>query len=262
MRTLAAAAFLLFAFAAVARAEIQGEAIDYAHGDVKLEGFAAYDDAKEGKLPGVLLVHAWRGHGDNVREKAKAIAKLGYAAFALDMYGKGVYAKDNAEASKMAGAFYKDRALMLARARAGLEQMKKHPKVDVGRTGAIGFCFGGTVVLELARHGEDLDGVVSFHGGLEFQDAPKQREVKARVLVCHGADDPFVPREDVLKFWKDMASARARYEILILSGAVHAFTDKGAGDDASKGVAYHEEASRISWHSMHGMFREIFARRQ
>ena len=219
-----------------------------------------YDDEGEAKRPGVLLVHAWRGHGKNVREQAKRIAKLGYTAFALDMYGKGVLAKDNREAAKMAGRFYEDRALMVGRARAGLAQLKKHARVDPERIAAIGFCFGGTVVLELARHGEDLDGVVSFHGGLKFPKAPKQREVKARVLVCHGADDPFVPPADVVRFWKEMAAARARYEILVLSGAVHAFTDPGAGDDPSRGAAYDAEAARMSWHAMQGMFRELFAK--
>ena len=249
----------LVLFAGLARAEIVAEEVDYAHGDVALRGFVAYDDAHEGKRPGVLLVHARRGHGENVRAKAKEIAKLGYVAFALDMYGKGVYAKDRQEAAKLAGGFYANRELLRARATAGLEQLKSHPRADATRLGAIGFCFGGTVVLELARHGADLDAVVSFHGGLKFADAPAEGEVKARVLVCHGADDPHVPPEQVVKFWKEMAAARARYEILILSGAVHAFTDPDAGDDPSTGAAYHAEAARMAWHAMHGLFRETLA---
>ncbi len=256
----ALAATLLLASAA--HAEVIGSEVEYTHGDVALRGYVAYDDAKEGKLPGVLVVHAWRGHGDEARAKAKAIAKLGYVAFALDMYGTGVLAKDNAEAAKLAGAFYGDRELMRTRAQAGLAQLKGHAKVDPERLGAVGYCFGGTVVLELARHGEDLDAVVSFHGGLKFEDAPEEGQVKAHVLVCHGADDSFVPPDQVVKFWQEMAAAKARYEILILSGAVHSFTDEGAGDDPSKGVAYDADADRMSWHAMHGLFRETFEPRR
>lgn len=259
MNHLLIAALALAVFAGTARAEIVTKEVDYAHGDTALRGYAAWDDAREGKLPGVLVVHAWRGHGDNARAKARELAGLGYVAFALDMYGKGVYAKDNQEAAKLAGGFYGDRDLMRTRAQAGLAQLEALSKVDTEHLGAIGFCFGGTVVLELARHGEDLDGVVSFHGGLKFTDAPTQGDVKARVLVCHGADDPLVPPEDVVRFWKEMQAAKARYEILVLSGAVHAFTDPGAGDDPSRGAAYNAEAARVAWHSMHGMFREIFA---
>lgn len=259
MHHLLIAVLALAVFAGTAHAGVVGKDVEYAHGDVALKGYVAYDDALPGKRPGVLVVHAWRGHGENAEAKARELAELGYVAFALDMYGKGVYAKDNAEAAKLAGGFYRDRALMRARAQAGLAQLKAQPNVDPGRLGAIGFCFGGTVVLELARHGEALDGVVSFHGGLKFVDAPEEGAVKARVLLCTGADDPHVPPEDVVKFWKEMQAAKATYQLLVLSGAVHAFTDPGAGDDPSGGVAYDAEAARIAWHAMHGMFREVFA---
>lgn len=256
----AAACAAFVAFAGTARAEIVTRSVDYQDGDTALRGYAAWDDAREGRLPGVLVVHAWRGHGENAEAKARQLAELGYVAFALDMYGKGVFAKDNQEAARLAGPFYADRELMRSRARAGLAQLKALPKVDPERLAAIGFCFGGTVVLELARHGEALDGVVSFHGGLKFTDAPAEGEVKARVLVCHGADDPHVPPEDVLQLWKDLRGAKAHYEIMVLSGAVHAFTDPTAGNDPSQGVAYNAEATRIAWHAMDGMFHEIFAR--
>ena len=254
-------AFLALAlFAGTAHAGVVGKDVEYSHGDVALKGYVAYDDAREGKLPGVLVVHAWRGHGENAQAKARELAKLGYVAFALDMYGKGVYAKDNQEAAKLAGGFYGDRALMRSRAQAGLAQLKARPNVDPERLGAIGFCFGGTVVLELARHGEDLDGVVSFHGGLKFTDAPEagRREGARARLPRRGRPD--VPPEDVVKFWKEMQAAKARYELLILSGAVHAFTDEGAGNDPSRGAAYNAEAARVAWQAMHGMFREIFAK--
>jgi len=260
MKHLLTATALLVVLAGTAHADVVGKDVEYAHGDVALQGYVAYDDAREGKLPGVLVVHAWRGHGENAKTKARELAKLGYVAFALDMYGKGVYAKNNDEARKLATGFYGNRELMRTRAQAGLAQLKAQPQVDPERLAAIGFCFGGTVVLELARHGEDLDGVVSFHGGLKFEDTPEEGQVKARVLVCHGADDPMVPPEDVVKLWKELQQAKARYELLVLSGAVHAFTDQGAGDDPSRGVAYNAEATRVAWHAMHGMFRELFAR--
>ena len=260
MHHLLLALVALVVLAGTAHAGVVGKDVEYRHGDVALKGYVAYDDAREGKLPGVLVVHAWRGHGENAQAKARELAQLGYVAFALDMYGKGVYAKDSQEAAKLAGGFYGNRELMRTRAQAGLAQLKAQPNVDPERLGAIGFCFGGTVVLELARHGEALDGVVSFHGGLKFTDAPAEGEVKARVLVCHGADDPHVPPEDVVKFWKEMQAAKANYQLLVLSGAVHAFTDPDAGDDPSRGAAYDAEAARIAWHSMHGMFRELFAR--
>jgi len=260
--TLAAAA-LLVAFAGYAHAEVVTNEIDYTHGDVALRGFAAWTKA-EGqadapKRPGVLLVHAWWGHGDVVREKARRIAELGYVAFALDMYGKGVFAKDREEAARRAGGFYGDRPLMRARALAGLDQLEKLETVDATKLGAIGFCFGGTVVLELARHGVDLDAVVSFHGGLKFTDEPKEGGVQAHVLVCHGADDPYVPPEDVVAFWKSMAKAKAHYDLLVISGAVHSFTHEDAGDDPSTGAAYHARAAKTSWEAMHRVFEEVFA---
>lgn len=241
-----------------AQAEVEGKAVDYTHGDVALRGYVAHDTAVTGPRPAVLIVHAWRGHGEFVQEQARRLAEQGYLAFALDMYGKGVYAKDNREAAALAGRFYGDRALMLARTRAGLEWMKQHPAADASRVGAMGYCFGGTVVLQLARDGEDLAGVVSFHGGLSFETEPTEGSVKAEVLVLHGADDPLVPPADVLAFWTSMQAAKAKYQIRVFSGAVHAFTDKAAGDDPSRGAAYDHAAAVRSWHAMTRHFQEVF----
>jgi dienelactone hydrolase len=264
MKPLSILPVALVLLAAAARAEVVGNDVAYTakSGDELLtfEGYAAWDVAVPGKRPGVLVVHAWRGLDDFAKEKARELAKMGYVAFAVDMYGKGVRAKDDAEAAKLAGGFYRDRALMRERARAGLEILRKMEEVDASRVGAIGFCFGGTVVLELGRAGEDLRAVVSFHGGLQFPDPPKAEGVRARVLVCHGADDPHVPPEQVLALWKELQAARARYEILVLSGAVHAFTDPAAGDDPSRGAAYQPEAARTAWHAMAGTFAEALAR--
>ncbi|MGE0191081.1 MAG: dienelactone hydrolase family protein [Planctomycetota bacterium] len=226
-----------------------GELVSYRHGDVELQGWLQRpDDADAGaRLPAVLVVHAWRGHGGFVRKVAQRLARDGYVAFALDMYGKDVYAKDNEEAAKLASPFYADPALMRARARAGLEILRNRPEVDPGRVAAVGFCFGGTTVLEMARDGAPLAGVVSFHGGLETKARAEAGAVKARVLVCHGGDDPWVPADQVMALWKELRAAKVDYQILVLSGAVHAFTDPEAGDDPSKGAAYDAVAAHRAW---------------
>ena len=171
-----------------------GEAITYRHGDVELQGWLQRPEGADSgaRLPAVLVCHAWRGHGEFVRKVAQRLARDGYVAFALDMYGKGVYAKDNAEAAKLAGPFYTDAALIRGRARAGLEVLRNRPEVDPARIGAVGFCFGGTTVLELARDGAPLAAAVSFHGGLKTKAPAEAGAVKTRLLVCHGGDDPYV----------------------------------------------------------------------
>ena len=180
--------------------EITTSALEYRHGEVLLQGYIAYDGAETAKRPGVLIVHAWRGQDDFVREKARELASMGYVAFALDMYGKGVYAQTNQEAAALAGKYKGDRALLRARARAGLEVLRAHALVDPDRVAAIGFCFGGTTVLELARDGAPLRGVVSFHGGLETPMPARKGQVEAKVLVLHGGDDPLVPPSEVEAF--------------------------------------------------------------
>ncbi len=241
--------------AAAARAEVTGKPVPYRHGDVALEGYLARDDGGGGKRAGILIAHAWRGHSDFVRGVARDLAARGYVAFALDMYGEGVYAKDNQEAGRLAGRFKNDRSLMRERARAGLEVLKRQPDVDPARIVAIGFCFGGTVVLELARDGADLAGVVTFHGGLETPMPAEKGAVKPALLILHGGDDPHVPPNEVLAFWQEMKDAGASYELVILSGAVHAFTDPGAGDDPSKGAAYDERAAKRAWTLAYDFFR-------
>lgn len=238
--------------------EITTKTIEYKHGDVVLEGFLAEPNPRPAQPTAVLLVHAWRGHGDNVREKARMLAREGHVAFALDMYGKGVYAKDNNEARALATPFYKDMAMMRQRARAGLQILKSQPGVNPARTGAIGFCFGGTTVLELARDGVDIAGVVSFHGGLKTTKPAQKDTVKTRVLVCHGGDDPMVPEAQVLAFWKEMKDAGVDHQILILSDAVHAFTDPGAGNDPTTGVAYHKPSAERSFEAMRRFFKAAF----
>lgn len=263
--------FLLLAFAALGIAPashaedkpkepaITTKLVEYKDGEVLLEGFLATPAVIDGERPAVLLCHAWKGRGSQVRELAERFAAEGKIAFALDMYGKGVLAKDNTEARALATPFYKDPAMMRARVKAGLGVLRATPGVAKARIAAIGFCFGGTTVLELARSGEAIAGVVSFHGGLSTQVPAEKGAVKAKVLVAHGGDDPYVPPDQVLAFWKEMRDAGVDHQVLILSGAVHAFTDTRAGDDPTKGAAYDEAAAKRSFGAMRRFFDEVLA---
>ncbi len=241
-----------------ADAKIVTKVVEYTHDGVVLEGYLAYDDAAAGKRPGVLVVHQWMGLTDNERTRAQMLAELGYVAFAVDVYGKGVRPANTGEAQQQAGKYYGDRALFRARLAAGLAQLKANDRVDPARCAAIGYCFGGGGVLELARAGADLAGVVSFHGSLDTPMPAGPNTVKARILVCHGAVDPYVKPEAVHGFLEEMEAAKIDYQFIMYSGAVHAFTQKAAGDDPSKGAAYQADADRRSWQHMKDFFAEIF----
>ena len=225
---------------------------------MKLEGYLAYDDAVAGKRPGILVCHEWWGHNDYARKRAEQLAALGYVAFALDMYGEGVQAKDAKEAAEKAAVFKKDRSLMRARAMAGLDVLRRHPKVDADNLAAIGYCFGGTTALELARAGADLKGVVSFHGGLDTPDPADAKRIRGKILVLTGEDDPVVPKEQVAAFEDEMKKANIDYKVVRYPGAVHGFTNPANGDDPKKGVAYNKEADEKSWEEMKAFFGKIF----
>lgn len=239
-----------------ASALVKTKAVQYKHGDTVLEGWAAWEDGFKEKRPGVLVVHEWWGHGPYARKRAEQLAKQGYTAFALDMYGKGVLAKTHEEAGQLAGAFFSDRARMRERALAGLEQLKKLPFVDDSQLAAIGYCFGGTTVLELARAGVDLKGVASFHGNLATP-APATEKPQARVLVLHGADDEMA-NPGVPGFIEEMRKAGADWQLIQYGGAVHSFTVPEAGNDPSKGMAYDRSADERSWKALLAFFEEIF----
>lgn len=234
--------------------------IDYKDGDTVLEGFYVYDDEFEGPRPGVLVVHQWTGLGDHEKERSRMLAKLGYTAFAADIYGKGIR-PDVSAAGEEAGKYKNDRKLYRSRLMAGLNQLKAQELTDSKKLGAIGFCFGGTGVLEMARAGADLNGVVSFHGGLDSAEGMKAEKgaVKTAILVCHGADDPHVKRPEVEGFVDEMTKADADYQLNIYSNAVHSFTQKSAGDDNSKGAAYNEQADERSWEALKIFFNEVFS---
>jgi dienelactone hydrolase len=244
--------------ATVTRAAVKTKEIPYRDGSKELLGFLAYDNAQTGKRPGVLIAHEWTGHNPYVRARAKQLARLGYVAFALDMYGKGVLAKSPQEAAQMAAPLKKDLKMMRARAMAGLDVLRAQPQVDTKRLAAIGYCFGGTTVLELARGGADLAGVVSFHGDLSNPNPEDAKNIKAKVLALHGADDPFVPPAQVAAFEDEMRKADVDWQLVKYGDAVHSFTNPGAGNDKKRGAAYNKKADRRAFKAMLAFFDEIF----
>jgi len=238
----------LAAFTGSAFAEIKTATLTYKDGAAELEGFVAYDDAVKGPRPGVLVIHDWTGLQDYAMVRAKQLAELGYVAFAADIYGKGVRPTDPKECAVQAGTYKNDLPLLRRRVLLGLDQLKAQPGVDAAKLAAIGYCFGGTSVLELARSGENVRGVVSFHGGLSTTMPATPGAIKARILVCHGGADSHVNPE-VPAFKAEMEKAKARMEFVSYEGAQHGFTKPGP--------AYQEKADKESWAAMKKFFAEI-----
>ena len=243
-----------------AEAKLVTKTVEYRQGDTVLEGYLAYDDTYKGKRPGVVVVHEWTGLGPYVQKRAEQLAGLGYVAFGADIYGRGIRPNTPEAAGKEAGKYRSDRRLLRARAQAGLEVLRSQPLVDPGRIAAIGYCFGGTTVLELARSGADLRGAVSFHGGLDTPNPGDAKYIRAKVLVLHGADDPHVPLQQVAAFQDEMRNGGVDWQMVSYGGAVHSFTVPEAGDDPSKGAAYNEQADKRSWEAMRVFFAEIFGK--
>jgi dienelactone hydrolase len=256
MRICTVAGVALF-FGVNTNAALYTRMIDYKQGDTTCEGYLAYDDAVQGRRPGVLVVHDWMGCDGYAKMRADMLARLGYVAFAADIYGKDARPTNRQEAAAQAGKYKGDRALLRARVNAALDVLKKQPQCDTKRVAAIGYCFGGTTVLELARSGADIAGIVSFHGGLDTptRDANK---IQCKVLICHGADDPYVPATDIAALQDELRKAGVDWQMVYYSGAVHAFTRPDAGNDNSKGAAYNQKADERSWQAMKDFFAEIF----
>ncbi len=244
--------------ACAAQAAIKTEVIEYKDGDTVLEGYLAYDDALKGPLPAVLVIHDWTGVQDYAKRRATMLAELGYVAFAADIYGKGVRPTDPADCAKEAGKYKGDLPLLRRRVTLGFDQLLKRQQVNAQKIAAVGYCFGGTTVLELARSGSPVAGVVSFHGGLGTTLPAAEGAVKAKVLVCHGADDPYVKPAEQAAFKEEMTKAKVDMEFISYPDAVHSFTKKEAGDDKSKGNAYNEAADKKSWDDMKAFFKKIF----
>ena len=260
MRNLLIAILILTIFSAVfstAEAKVVTEKVEYRHGNTILEGYLAYDDSIKGKRPGVLVVHEWWGLNDYAKARTRELAKMGYNAFALDMYGKGKVTKDYKQAGKWSGMF-KGKPIMRERAKAGLKILANHPLTDKNRIAAMGYCFGGTTVLELAYSGADINGVLSFHGSLTSPKPEDLKNIKAKIMVLHGAIDPHVSGKSIDEFQEMMEKAKADWQMVYFGGAVHSFTNPASGNDVSKGVAYNEKAAKRSWKYMKMFFEEIF----
>lgn len=248
-----------------ASASVVTRAVDYEQGGVKLQGFLAYDDAKvkAGPLPGVLVIHEWWGLNDYVRNRAVQLANLGYVAFAADMYGAGVLAKNPQEAGELSGAVRKNN-LLAARGQAGLDQLLASGFVDPAKVAAIGYCFGGSAVQALAYSGAPLAGIVSFHGGLIPATPDAVAKNKAKFLICHGALDPSMKQEQIDAFLKSLNDGKIDYEFKQYAGAYHAFTNPESDANAEKFpamkgfIAYSPSADRRSWLDMQAFFAEIF----
>jgi len=245
------------ACAVCAQARIVTKTIEYKQGDTILAGHLAYDDSLSGQRPGVLIVHQWLGVTDYEKQRAEQLAALGYVAFCADIYGKDNRPQSITEAGIEATKYKADRSLLRLRVNAGLAQLKKSERVDPQRVAAIGYCFGGTAVLELARSGATLNGVVSFHGGLDSPTPADGRNIKCKILACHGGDDPFVPAKDLAAFEDELRAANVDWQLIKYGGAVHSFTQPLANDHPP-GAKYNERADQRSWQDMKQFFAEIF----
>lgn len=245
--------------AAACFGQVTTEPLTYRHGDVELEGFLAYDEKFEGKRPAVIVIHEWWGLNDFARQKARKLAELGYVAFAIDMYGKGVVTDSAEEASKLAGPFGRDPALMRVRARAGYEALVEHPRVDRSRIGAIGFCFGGAGVQHMAYDGLDLKGVVSFHGNPIPVREEEAAGVKAAILVLHGAADTLIPDAAMQAYLDAMRKTKIDWQLVSYGGAKHSFTNPAADALGMEGVGYDRRTHLRAWEAMRAFFTEVFS---
>lgn len=234
-------------------------ATDPATGDMIVgECFMVWDDAARTRRPAVLVFPEWMGLNDYAKARARQLAEMGYVAVAVDVYGNGKLAADTNEAAQLATYYRTNRNILRDRARRVLDRVKTLAEVDGQRVAAIGYCFGGTTVLELARSGAELQGVVSFHGDLTNPTPADARNIRCKVLVLHGAMDPFVPEEQVNAFLREMNAVGVDYIFVAYARAVHSFTNPAAGNDPTRGVAYHADADRRSWAAMRQFLQELF----
>jgi dienelactone hydrolase len=258
MNRLMCAMGLVLAMTAFARAEIRMQQVEYRDGDTPCEGYLAYDDATTDIRPAVLVCPEWWGLTDYPKHRADQLAKMGYVAFVADIYGQGQTTDDPKQAGAWHAPFMKDRGMMRQRTMAALNTLLGQKYVDKTRVAAIGYCFGGSCVMELARAGAPLAGVVTFHGDLSRTPNEGPDQIKCKILICHGADDPIVPPKVLADCETELKEAGADYEINIYSGAMHAFTNPSADSHHIPGIAYNEQADHRSWAAMKDFFEEIF----
>lgn len=256
--------FIILFFANLnAFAQIKSETITYEVAGQPFEGTLSYDDSIKGKRPGVLVVHEWWGHNTYAKKRAEMLAKLGYTAFALDMYGKGKVADHPKDAQKYMEAALADMKASEVRFNAALKLLQKQPTVDAKKIAAIGYCFGGGMVLYMAKVNPELAGVVSYHGALGIADKakPVATPIKTKMLVFNGADDPYVTKEQIDTFEKDVKANGADYEFINYPGVKHSFTNPDAnafGKQFNMPLVYDEKADKDSWEKMQGFFKKIF----
>lgn len=242
--------------------DIQTKTLTYRAGGADLESYFAWDAAVQGKRPGVILLGEWWGMNDYLKRRARQIAELGYAALAADMYGNGRVAADSTEAGQLMNGLFADMAATGERLRAHLRELRAQPQVDATRIGAMGYCLGGALSLHAARIGLDLKGVVSFHGALSRTHQAKPGDIKAEILVCHGADDVLIPEEDQKNFHEEMKALGAKYEFIAYPGAKHGFTNPEAtakGQKYGLPLAYDETVDKQSWEAMKSFWARVFA---
>lgn len=249
---------LAILFAGTIEAEIKSEVVNYSDGETALQGNIYWDDAVEGKRPAILVVHEWWGLNDYARHRAKMLARRGYVTFAADMYGKGKLTTHPKEAGEWSTSVRSNQELWQRRANLALDQLRAHAAVDAAQLAAIGYCFGGATVMQLAYSGADVKGVVSFHGSLPPATAEQASQIKAKILIAHGAADPFIPAERVTEFQAALEQAGADWQMIYYAGAQHSFTDPAADDRGLQGATYNASADGRSWGAMRAFFDEIF----
>lgn len=264
MKTQSGILLLLLMISAGSYAEVVGKEIEYKAGGALMKGYLAYDNAIDGKRPGILVVHEWWGHNEYSRHRARMLAELGYTAMAVDMYGNAKQAEHPEDAGKFSKAVGGNIELARVRFEAALKVLNQHATVDKQRNAAIGYCFGGAIVLQMARQGLDLDGVVSFHGSLGTKNPAQKGQVKAAVQVHNGADDPFVTAEQLVAFEKEMQDAGVDYTLTQYANAKHSFTSPDAdsyGKKFNMPLAYNRDADKQSWKSMQAFLKKVFQKK-
>ena len=253
------AALLLTALASLpAPAAVQTKTIEYEHDGQKLIGYLAYDDASDAKRPGILVVHEWWGLNDYTRLRCRMLAELGYVAFAADLYGDGRVTQHAEEAGAWARQIQQNIDTWQARAAAALDILKAQPLADPARIAAVGYCFGGATVCQLAYTGADVKGIVSFHGSLPVPTDAQAKAIKARILVCHGAEDNFIPADRIAQFTNTLNAADADLQFISYANARHAFTNPNADGSVNPGILYNPDADRRSWNHMKLFLDELF----
>ena len=255
---------LLFGFTSTANAGIKTEEIKYSSGGVQLTGYLAYEEKLKAKRPGILVVHEWWGHNEHARDRATKLAKIGYTAFAVDMYGDGKLADHPDKAGEFMKAAFSDWEASQAKFREAKKILQGHRTVNPEKIGAIGFCFGGAVSLRMARGGEDLDAVVAFHSALPGDPAVEKDQVSASILVINGSDDAFISSDEIAAFMKQMKDANADFTYMSMKGVRHSYTNPMADEFSKKfnipALKYDEQADKKSWRAMHRFFQRAFAK--